>query len=164
MSHENNQTADKAKKKSGIARWLSQFKSWVAVSEPSGQAFEQHRRDMFKNNGVSRHDPDASMKLQYVVSATPRFFLEWLWPRPQKTHSLLAANISRSVRPTTIPKEAIKPSGLGPDPEDLAAARRRNRQTCASSPASRSTQSYLTTSSRPGWKPELGAQSPRSPG
>lgn len=71
MSHENNQTANKAKKKSGIARWLSQFKSWVAVSEPSGQAFEQHRRDMFKNNGVSPRDPDASMKLQYVLLVTP---------------------------------------------------------------------------------------------
>lgn len=72
MSHENSQTVDKAKKKSGITRWLSQFKSWVAVSEPSGQALEQHRKDMFKNNGVSRHDPDASMKLQYVVLVTPR--------------------------------------------------------------------------------------------
>ncbi|KAG8164983.1 hypothetical protein KVR01_005258 [Diaporthe batatas] len=132
MSRENCQSTDKAKKKSGMARWLSQFKSWVAVSEPSGQAFEQHRKDMFKNNGVLPRDPDASMKLH--------------------------------VPPTRIPEEAIKPSGLGPDPEDLAAARRRNRQACAGSSASRSVQSYSTTSSRPGWRPELGAQSPRSPG
>lgn len=67
MSRDNSQTTDKAKKKSGMARWLSQFKSWVAVSEPSGQAFEQHRKDMFRNNGVLPRDPDASMKLQYVV-------------------------------------------------------------------------------------------------
>lgn len=67
MSRENSHTADKAKKKGGIARWLTQFKSWVAVSEPSGQAFEQHKKDMFKSNGVSRHDPDAGMKLQYVT-------------------------------------------------------------------------------------------------
>ncbi|KAI7787023.1 hypothetical protein LA080_001115 [Diaporthe eres] len=134
MSRENSHTADKSKKKSGIARWLTQFKSWVAVSEPSGQAFEKHRKDMFRNNGVSHHDPDASMKLH--------------------------------VPATTIPKEAIKPAGPGPDPEQLAAARRRNRmrQTGANSSASRSTQSYSTTSSRPGWKPYSEAQSPRAPG
>jgi hypothetical protein len=66
MSDENSQTIDKAKK-SGIARWLPQFKSWLAASEPSGQAFKQHRKEMFRNNGVSRRDPDARMKLQYVV-------------------------------------------------------------------------------------------------
>lgn len=160
MSRENSHTTDKAKKKSGIGRWLSQFKSWVAVSEPSGQAFEQHRKDMFKNNGVSRHDPEASMKLQYVISATS----ELVW---RTTLACLTANISRSVPATTIPKDAIKPAGPGPDPEELVAARRRNRvrQTCASSSASRSTQSYSTTSSRPTWKPEPGAhQSPRAPG
>ncbi|POS76431.1 hypothetical protein DHEL01_v205165 [Diaporthe helianthi] len=132
MSRLNSQTTDKAKKKSGIARWLSQFKSWVGLSEPSGRAFEQHRKDMFKNNGVTRRDPDASMKLH--------------------------------VSPTTIPKQAIKPSGLGPDPEDLAAARRRTRKACAGSSASHSVQSYSTTSSRPGWQPELEAQSPHYPG
>lgn len=75
MSRENSHTSDKAKAKSGIARWLSHFKSWVAVSEPSGQAFEQHRKEMFKSNGVSRRDPEASMKLQYVISATPGVLL-----------------------------------------------------------------------------------------
>lgn len=166
MSRGNSHTADKAKEKSGIARLLSQFKSWVAVSEPSGQAFEQHRKEMFKSNGVSRHDPEASMKLQYVISATSGFFSGWLWPLPDTMLALPAANILHSVPATTIPKEAIKPAGPGPDPEELAAARRRNRtrQTCANSSASRSTQSYSTTSSRPGWKPEPGEQSPRAPG
>lgn len=87
MSRESSHTADKAKKKGGITRWLSQFKSWVAVSEPSGQAFEQHRKDMFKSNGVTRHDPEASMKLQYVTSATSYFV-------SRKAVAAIADNIS----------------------------------------------------------------------
>ncbi|KAI3397621.1 hypothetical protein diail_10594 [Diaporthe ilicicola] len=65
MGREASQTANKAQRISGVARWLSQLKSWVAVSEPSGQAFEQHKKKMYKNNGISRNDPQASTKLQY---------------------------------------------------------------------------------------------------
>lgn len=67
MDRETGQTANKAEKKRGIARWLSQLKSWAAVSEPSGQAFEQHKKEMYKSKGVSLKDPQASAKLQYVI-------------------------------------------------------------------------------------------------
>lgn len=84
MSRESSHTADKARKKSGIARWLSEFKSWVAVSEPSGQAFEQHRKDMFKSNGVARHDAQASAKLQYVRPVTPAHVLQGVCGRDRR--------------------------------------------------------------------------------
>ena len=84
MSRESSHAADKAKKKSGMARWLSQFKSWVAVSEPSGQAFEQHRKDMFKSNGVAPHDPQASAKMQYVIPMTPARVLQGVCSRDRR--------------------------------------------------------------------------------
>lgn len=50
-----------------VGRWLTRLKGWVVTSEPSTQAFRQHKKHVFQTAGVTRNDPDASVKLQYAI-------------------------------------------------------------------------------------------------
>ncbi|KAK8049153.1 hypothetical protein PG994_010883 [Apiospora phragmitis] len=79
---------DKRKGKEGKGRWLTQLKEWVSVSEPSTQAFKQHRKGTYQRAGIALDDPRAGAKLH--------------------------------IPTTTLPSNAIKPSGRGPEPEEVA--------------------------------------------
>ncbi|KAI2640499.1 hypothetical protein GGS26DRAFT_163086 [Hypomontagnella submonticulosa] len=79
---------NKHKGKDGKHRWLSQFKGWVSVSEPSAQALKQYKKDTYRKADVALDDPRANVKLHLPVG--------------------------------TLPHEAIRPSGRGPDPEEIA--------------------------------------------
>lgn len=57
-----------------MGQWLTRLKGWVVTSEPSMQALRQHKKHVFQTEGVSRNDPDASLKLQY---AFPTVNLQW---------------------------------------------------------------------------------------
>ncbi|KAJ0121380.1 hypothetical protein J7T55_008544 [Diaporthe amygdali] len=96
MGPETSQTAGKAKKKSGIARWLSELRSWVAVSEPSGQAFEQHKKEMYKSKGVSLKDPQASAKLHVPATTIPKEAIRPAGPGPDPEELAAARRRSRT--------------------------------------------------------------------
>lgn len=66
MSQRHGLFPTKSNRKDGMGRWLTRLKSWITMSEPSVQAFKQHRRDTYKNVGVALNDPRASAKLQCV--------------------------------------------------------------------------------------------------
>lgn len=68
------ESSDKSKSPKSVGRWLTRLKGWVVTSEPSAQAFRQHQKHVFQSAGVSRSDPDASVKLQYAVSFFSFFF------------------------------------------------------------------------------------------
>lgn len=73
--------------KSGKERWLSQFKDWISMSEPSSQALKDYKKETYRRAGIAPDDPRAPAKLHLPVA--------------------------------TLPAEAIKPSGRGPDPEEI---------------------------------------------
>ncbi|KAI0022197.1 hypothetical protein F4780DRAFT_206853 [Xylariomycetidae sp. FL0641] len=84
------------KGKSGKARWFSQLKDWVSVSEPSSQALKHYKEDTYRRAGVAMDDPRANAKLHLPVG--------------------------------TLPPEAIKPAGPGPDPEEIAIRKAEQRR------------------------------------
>lgn len=67
-SREENEAPNNPK---GKGRWLTRLKDWAVTSEPSTQAFKQHKKHVFKSEGVSRKDPDASLKLKYAILFLP---------------------------------------------------------------------------------------------
>lgn len=71
MSREGTRRPGKSKGKEDIERWLSQLKSWFVTSEPSSQAFKQHKKDIYKNAGVALDDPRASAKLHIPATIMP---------------------------------------------------------------------------------------------
>lgn len=87
---------DRRKGKGNKGRWLSQLKGWVSMSEPSAQAFEQHKKETYKRAGVALDDPRANAKLH--------------------------------IPATSLPPSAIKPSGPGPEPEEIARRRAENKR------------------------------------
>ncbi|KAK8019670.1 hypothetical protein PG990_004808 [Apiospora arundinis] len=87
---------DKRKGKEGKGRWLSQLKEWVSASEPSTQAFKQHKKDTYKRAGIALDDPRAGAKLH--------------------------------IPTTTLPSDAIKPYGRGPEPEEMARRNTENKK------------------------------------
>lgn len=87
---------DRRKGKGNKVRWLSQLKGWVSMSEPSAQAFKQHKKETYKRAGVALDDPRANAKLH--ISAT------------------------------TLPPSAIRPSGPGPEPEEIARRKAENKR------------------------------------
>jgi len=56
------------KKGKGLFR---QLKGWVSTSEPSAQAFKQHKKDTFQKAGVSTKDPSANAKLRAPLGDIP---------------------------------------------------------------------------------------------
>lgn len=65
MKRKQSQTPDGPKNtKEGLGQWLSRLQSWVSTSEPSVQAFKQHKKMVYRSAGVSLNDPQAGAKLQ----------------------------------------------------------------------------------------------------
>ena len=87
---------DRRKAKGNRGRWLSQIKGWVSMSEPSAQAFKQHKKEAYKRAGVALDDPRANAKLH--------------------------------IPTTTLPPSAIRPSGPGPEPEDIVRRKAENKR------------------------------------
>ncbi|KAI1132079.1 hypothetical protein F5Y10DRAFT_284579 [Nemania abortiva] len=69
--HASDSHKPKGKGKEGKARWLSQLKEWVAVSEPSTQALRNYKKDTYKKAGVALDDPLANAKLHLPVASLP---------------------------------------------------------------------------------------------
>lgn len=57
--------------KEGRARWLAQIKDWFSASEPSTQAFKQHRQETFKKAGVDMNDAQAHARLHAPIGSIP---------------------------------------------------------------------------------------------
>lgn len=56
----------------GTPRFLSQFKSWLSVSEPSAQAMKSQKRDAFRKHGIDPKDPEAAAKMHLPLGTLPR--------------------------------------------------------------------------------------------
>lgn len=72
MDRRGSESSNNSNGKEAMGRWLTRLKDWVVTSEPSTLAFRQHKKHVFQTAGVSRNDPDASMKLRYIFLS---FFL-----------------------------------------------------------------------------------------
>ncbi|KAI1105234.1 hypothetical protein F4804DRAFT_350989 [Jackrogersella minutella] len=61
----------KNKAKDGKHRWLSQFKGWVSVSEPSAQALKQYKKETYEKAHIALDDPQANAKLHLPIGTLP---------------------------------------------------------------------------------------------
>lgn len=75
MERVESESSSNSNGKDAAGRWLSRLKGWVATSEPSTHALRHHKKHVFQSAGVSRNDPDASLKLQCVPSFQQPAFL-----------------------------------------------------------------------------------------
>lgn len=67
MDRRESEESSDSKGKEAVGRWLTRLKDWAVTSEPSTHALKQHKKHLFKTEGVSRNDPEASVKLKYAI-------------------------------------------------------------------------------------------------
>lgn len=61
----------KSKTRSKTPRWLTQFKDWLSVAEPSAVAMRQQKKATFQRHGIALDDPRAAAKLHYPMGEVP---------------------------------------------------------------------------------------------
>ncbi|KAI0104809.1 hypothetical protein GGR51DRAFT_560809 [Nemania sp. FL0031] len=90
----------KVKGKEGKARWISQFKEWVSVSEPSTQALRNYKKDTYKKAGIALDDPQASAKLHLPVASLPPGVIKpgGRGPEPEEIASRRATQRKRALK------------------------------------------------------------------
>ncbi|KAI1096242.1 hypothetical protein F5B19DRAFT_488857 [Rostrohypoxylon terebratum] len=60
------------KRSDGKQGWLSQFKGWVSVSEPSAHALKQYKKETYKKAQIALDDPKANAKLHLPIGTLPQ--------------------------------------------------------------------------------------------